>query len=543
MNPMNRRRAWLAGAAVVASLATVVGLLIFGVASAPQAAPPAPDIAVVPQPVQVVGVDGDAYRLESDARIALDADPALVGDMTRQLAALLRAATGFDLPIVRAHARAGDISLVLGDDEAPDGHSEEGYRLHSDESGVRIAADTAAGVWNGIQTFRQLLPPTLESGEPLADPLEVVAVDIADYPRFAYRSAMLDVARHFFSVDEVERYIDEISMLKINTLHLHLANDQGWRIEIDGWPRLAEVGGLYEVDGGPGGYYTQDEFRGIVRYAAARNVMIVPEANMPGHTHAALTAYGELTCDGVAPEPHTLAAGGGSSLCPTSGDAERMAADVIGQLADLAPGPYLHLGGDEVSGYTEDEYVYFMGLTSSVAHEKGKTVIGWQELGASDDLPIGTIGQYWGTTEPNESGTDLIRSLLDQGGAVIMSPPDVAYLDQVYPDDATLGLDWAGPTDVAEAYDWDPADIFDGVGDDQILGIEAPLWTETISSIEEVEFMAFPRLGAIAEIAWSPAPADRDARDFEEFGPRLVAFLAHMDALGVNFHRSPDLPW
>ncbi len=444
---------------------------------------------------------------------------------------------------MRGEAEPSDLTLVVAADEAPEDHAAEGYRLRVEGAGVRIGAATAAGLSNGMQTFRQLLPAAVEGGQPLADPLEVVAVEITDYPRFAYRSAMLDVARHFFSVEEVERFIDEIAMLKINTLHLHLANDQGWRIEIEGWPLLTDVGGLYEVDGGPGGFYTQQEFAGIVDYAAERNVTIVPEANMPGHAHAALTAYSELTCDGVVRQPHTLAAGGGSSLCPTSIDAERMAEDVIRQLAALTPGPYLHLGGDEVSGYTEAEYVYFMGLTAAVAADEGKTVVGWQELGASDALPIGTIGQYWGTTEPNELGTELMHSFLNQGGAIIMSPPDVAYLDQVYPDDTSLGLDWAGPTDVEDAYDWDPARVLDGVGDDQVLGIEAPLWTETVATIEDAEFLAFPRLGALAEIGWSRAPPDGARRDFDEFAPRLVDFLERFDELGVDYHRSGDLPW
>jgi hexosaminidase len=219
-----------------------------------------------------------------------------------------------------------------------------------------------------------------------------------------------------------------------------------------------------------------------------------------------------------------------------------MAADVIRELASLAPGPYLHLGGDEVSGYTEDEYAYFMELTASVAADEGKTVVGWHDIGASDELPIGTVGQYWGPLEPD--GTDdRIRTLLDRAGAIVMSPPEAAYLDQVYPDDDRLGLDWAGPTSVEEAYDWDPADVFDGVGDEQILGIEGPLWTETAATVEDVEFLAFPRLGALAELGWSPAPAGDAPRSFDEFGPRLVAFLAHFDALGVAYHRSGDLPW
>ena len=187
---------------------------------------------------------------------------------------------------------------------------------------------------------------------------------------------------------------------------------------------------------------------------------------MPGHTHAAMTAYGELTCDVFAPSARHL-----PRRCRhvpvldergrrTNGRRRHPGAGRSGR-----PGPYLHLGGDEVTGFTDDEYVYFVNLTSSVAHEAGKTVIGWQELGASSDLPIGTVGQYWGLTEPDEVGEGLMRSFLDQGGQMIISSPDVAYLDQSYPDDSSRGAGWAGPTGVAEAYDWDPAEIFDGVGD------------------------------------------------------------------------------
>ncbi|MDQ0576242.1 beta-N-acetylhexosaminidase [Agromyces albus] len=536
---MKRRTAWVLAAVLMASATWWAGAALI-------APPPAPAIAVVPQPVEVIGVRGDAFRLGPDVRIMIDGDPREAGAVARQLADLLRPASGFELPIVRGEAEPGDIAFVLAAGEAPDGHAAEGYRLRADESGVRISATTAAGLSNGMQSLRQLLPADVEGGQLLSDPLEVVAVEISDYPRFAYRSAMLDVARHFFSIEEVERFIDEIAMLKINTLHMHLSNDHGWRIEIEGWPLLTEVGGLYEVDGGPGGFYTQEEFAGIIDYAAERNVTIVPEANMPGHVHAALTAYPELTCDGVARQPHTPAAGGGSTLCPTSVDAERLAEDVIRQLAALTPGPYLHLGGDEVFGYTEEEYTYFMELTSRVAEDEGKTVVGWQEVGASDALPIGTIGQYWGSAEPDELDVELMESFLDQGGAIVMSPSDVAYLDQVYPDrpaDSRLGLSWAGPTGVADAYDWDPARIFEGVGDDQVLGIEAPLWSETLTSIDDVEFMAFPRLGSLAEVGWSPAPANGEHRDFDEFALRLVTFLERFEELDVNFHRSSDLPW
>ena len=540
---MGRRTTWILAGALGAAAVALAAAGVFGVGPMPVAAPTPPELAVVPKPAEVDAVRGEPFLLEPGARIVLDADPAAAGAVAERLAEMLRRATGFDLPIVRGSAEPGDIALVLAEGEAPEGHGDEGYRLRSEEAGVRVAAETAAGLANGVQTFRQLLPPAVSGGSSVSDPLEVVPVDIADYPRFAYRSAMLDVARHFFTIEEVERFIDEIAMLKINTLHLHLANDQGWRIEIADWPRLAEVGGITEVGGGPGGYYTQAEFRGLVAYAAERNVTIVPEANMPGHAHAALTAYTELTCDGVARQAHWGPAGGVSSLCPTSPDAEEMAADVIRELAALTPGPFLHLGGDEVSGYTEDEYTYFMELTASVAADEGKTVIGWHDIGASDGLPIGTVGQYWGPLEPDEGGEPRIRTLLDRAGAIVMSPPEAAYLDQTYPDDDRLGLDWAGPTSVSDAYDWDPADVFDGVGDEQILGIEGPLWTETAATSEDIEFLAFPRLGALAELGWSPAPTRDSPRSFDEFGPRLVAFLEHFDALGVAYHRSGDLPW
>jgi hexosaminidase len=412
--------------------------------------------------------------------------------------------------------------VLLGSGPGP-----EGYTLEIDAAGIRIAAADEAGAFYGRQTLLQLV-----------DGGRVPFVRVEDRPRFAYRGAMLDVARHFFAVAEVERYIDDIALLKINHLHLHLTDDQGWRIEIESWPELTRAGAATQVNGGGGGYYTQDEYRRIVEHAASRFVTIVPEIDMPGHTNAAIVAYPEL---GDAPaEPYEGIDVGFSSLAIRSERTYEFVDDVVRELAALTPGPYLHLGGDESLATTDDDFLSFVARATAIAARYGKTLIGWHEMGRSPDLPTGTIGQYWSFTTPQPGAAERTLSFVQQGGRIIMSPSDVAYLDIKYDEHARLGLIWAdGPTTLADAYGWDPAAVVPGVGEEQLLGVEAPLWAETLSTIADVEEMAFPRLAAIAELAWSPA----GPRDIAEFSGRLAAFGAVMDAAGIRFARVPEVDW
>jgi hexosaminidase len=363
---------------------------------------------------------------------------------------------------------------------------------------------------------------------------------------------MLDVARHFLPVADVERYVDQLAMLKLNVLHLHLTDDQGWRLQIDAWPELTGIGASTSTGGDGGGFYTKDDYRRLVAYAAERHVTIVPEIDLPGHTNAALSAYPELNCDGVAPAPYEGTEVGFSSLCATSERAEatdRFLADVTRELAALTPGPWIHLGGDESLATSEADYLDLVRRMTRAGAATGKTIIGWHELGASRELPAGTVGQYWDYETPREeTGSEAdVRSFLDQGGRIVFSPADAAYLDMVYPDAPSfegraLGQDWAdGDTSLAEAYGWDPAAIVPGVGDEDILGVEAPIWTETMRTLDEVEFMAFPRILAIAEIAWSPAaPAGRDEAAFLR---AVAAYGERLDAMGVPYHRMPEVPW
>ena len=395
----------------------------------------------------------------------------------------------------------------------------ESYALEIDGAGIRISAADDAGAFYAQQTLRQLV---VEGRVPF--------VTVDDSPRFEYRGAMLDVARHFFGVEDVKRYIDDIALLKFNYLHLHLTDDQGWRIQIDSWPELTGAGATTEIGGRGGGFYTKADYQKIIDYAASKFITVVPEIDMPGHTNAASVAYPELS--DIPVEPYEGIEVGFSSLAIRSEKTYEFVDDVVRELAAMTPGPYLHLGGDESLTTTDEDFRYFIGRATAIAAQYGKTIIGWHEMGRSTDLPTGTVGQYWSYTDPRDGAAEHTLSFVEQGGKVIMSPCNVAYIDQKYDALTELGLAWAGPTSIPESYQWDPAAIVPGIGDAQLLGVEAPMWTETLADIQDVEFMAFPRIASIAEIAWSPA----GPRDFAEFEPRLDRFTALLDELGVKHY-------
>jgi len=475
--------------------------------------------------VSTVAATGGPFTLTRDATVSTDVPG--IGDY---LAGILRVSTGFALPV--SAGAGGTIALVLSG--APATVGDQGYQLTSTHDGVVIRAAKPAGLFSGVQTLLQLMPPAAQGPSPVSAPVTVPAGTVLDHPRYAYRGAMLDVARHFFTVDQVKRYIDEIAHYKINYLHLHLSDDQGWRIAIDGRPRLTDHGGSTEVGGGQGGFYTQADYSAIVAYAAARYVTVIPEIDMPGHTNAALASYAELNCDGVAPKLYTGINVGFSTLCTSREATYAFIDEVIGQLAKLTPGPYIHIGGDESQSTAPEDYVAFVERVQKIVESHGKTVIGWHEIASADLLPS-TVAQYW---DPAGANADLSRAAA-KGTKVIMSPASHAYLDQKYDDGTQLGLDWAGLNDVDHAYDWDPATYVIGVPASAVLGVEASLWTETLSSSDDIDFMAFPRLPAIAEIGWSPAET-HDAKAFRE---RLAAQGPRWQVMGVGYYKSPQVAW
>ncbi|GLU89226.1 family 20 glycosylhydrolase [Agromyces sp. NBRC 114283] len=518
---------------------------------------------IIPAPASFEQLDAEPFRLDDTSRVLVVGD---AGTAPALLAAQLRLATGAEVPVVAGsedEAGPADVLIAVeaGAAEAsvPAAPAAEAYRLTTGADGARIEAASPAGAFWASRSLLQLLPAAILSSGEAAQAARTPeggwtapAVRIDDAPRFAYRGAMLDVARHFLPVGDVERYVDQLAMLKLNVLHLHLTDDQGWRLQIDAWPELTGIGASTSTGGDGGGFYTKDDFRRLVAYAAERHVTIVPEVDLPGHTNAALSAYPELNCDGVAPAPYEGVEVGFSSLCAAPERAEatdRFLADVTRELAELTPGPWIHLGGDESLATSEADYLDLVRRMTSAGAATGKTIIGWHELGASPELPPGTVGQYWDYATPREeTGSEAdVRSFLDQGGRIVFSPADVAYLDMVYPDAPSfegreLGQDWAdGDTSLAEAYGWDPAAIVPGVGDDDILGVEAPIWTETMRTLDEVEFMAFPRILAIAEIAWSPAAPD--GRDEAAFFGAVAGYGERLEAMSVPYHRMPEVPW
>ncbi|HWQ00021.1 MAG TPA: beta-N-acetylhexosaminidase, partial [Vicinamibacterales bacterium] len=495
----------------------------------PAPPPPAPAPAIVPVPLLVEPRPGPGFTVTGDTVVQIaPADERLeaIGRFLADLIGTAAAATPPRVEPARGAPAPGTIYLALG--TLPEA-GREGYELTVAPDRVTIVANTPAGLFYGVQTFRQLLPPFIEHEAVLPDtrrPVAAPAVRIVDRPRYPWRGAMLDVARHFFPPADVRRYIDLVALYKINRLHLHLSDDQGWRIEVRAWPELARRGGSTEVGGGPGGYYTQEEYAALVAYAAERYVTIVPEIDMPGHTNAALASYPELNCDGAAPPLYTGIEVGFSALCVDKELTYTFIGDVVREIAALTPGPYFHIGGDEVKKLAPEQYARFIERVQAIVQANGKQAIGWDEIAAAPLLPT-TLVQHWRPKAP-------LPPSLGPGNAVILSPANRAYLDMKYTDRTAIGLAWAGHVEVRDAYDWEPA--AEGAA---IAGVEAPLWTETVATMGDVEFLAFPRLAAVAEVGWS-AP---DRRDWEDFRRRLAAQGPRWTALGVNFYRSPQIPW
>jgi hexosaminidase len=484
---------------------------------------------VIPAPA-VVSSGGGIFTLVNPTPIYVDPGSDEVKSIGEYLADRLSPATGYNLPVLPATGTPLPGRIVLTASGADPSLGAEGYDLIINSESITVRAPQPAGLFHGIQTLRQLFPPRIENAAVQPGPWFLPAVTLRDFPRYGWRGMMLDVARHFFGVAEVEKLIDMMAYYKMDRLHLHLTDDQGWRIEIKSWPELTKIGSSTAVGGGPGGFYTQDDYKAIVAYAQSRYVMIVPEIDMPGHVNAALASYPELNCSGVAAEINTSIDVGYSSLCVEKDITFQFVSDVIGEISALTPGPYLHIGGDEAAATTADQYIDFIQRVQGLARTNGKQAIGWEEIARAKLLPT-TVAQHWNSS--------LARQAADQGSNVIFSPADRAYMDMKYDGGTKLGLDWAGDINVDCAYTWDPETDLSGFPVNRILGVEAPLWSETLVTLKDVEYMAFPRLIGYAEIGWSP----QAGRTWVSYRDRLATHGPRLTLMNVNFFRSPMVPW
>ena len=400
---------------------------------------------LIPNPQFLKGT-GSSFLLSEKTQINYNATSDDLTTVSNYLAETLRPATGFDLLVkpINKEPQTSAIYLKLTTNDSIKG--DEGYKLYITEDRLQIEANKPVGIFRGIQTVQQLLPASIVLKKKQDTIWEIPTGTIIDYPEYEHRGAMLDVARHFFEVDDVKKFIDHLVTYKMNVLHLHLTDDQGWRIEIKSWPNLTTHGGSTEVGGTEGGFFTQEDYKEIVTYAAERHILVIPEIDMPGHTNAALASYAELNCDGKVTDLYTGMKVGFSSLCTDKEITYQFVDDVIRELAALTPGPYIHIGGDESHATKKDEYRYFINRVQKIVNDHGKQLIGWDDVSAGT-LEKSSVAQFW-AREHNA------LEAIAQGAKIIMSPAKKAYLDMKYDSITPIGLKWAGFIEVDDGYNW-----------------------------------------------------------------------------------------
>ncbi len=506
-------------------------------------------VPIIPQPISVVPTNG-VFEVNATTSIYVKSVNQEWTNVAKFLAEKLRPSTNFELKIVEAPEPPTSGIYFTSGGNAELG--EEGYELAITENLMTISANQPAGAFRAIQTIRQLLPAKIEMTSAQQGPWEIATGTIRDYPTYAYRGVMLDVARHFFSVEEVKLYIDQLALYKINFLHLHLSDDQGWRIEIKSWPNLTAHGGKTEVGGGAGGFYTQKQYTELINYAQSHYITIVPEIDMPGHINSALASYGELNGGTIVPtegrvpinasnnildgksKPTELYTGthvGWSTLRIEKEVTFKFVDDVIREISALTPGPYFHVGGDEAQVTKKEDYIAFVNRFQEIVKKYNKQMVGWEEI-AQGNIDQETITQHWKLPK-------YALMAVEKGSKLIVSPAEKAYLDMQYDSTTKLGLHWAAYIEVDKAYNWNPTTLVNGIGKENILGIEAPLWSETISNSDEIEFLTFPRVLGYAEIGWST----NTNRNWDEYKIRLGKQAPRMKAMNIDFYQSKLVPW
>lgn len=510
------------------------------------------DYEIIPKPLDV-NCKGDAsFLLKDGVAVIYPENNQKMQDNAEFLVNYVEKQTGVKLTSHAGMPVDGAICLTLdlSDDNA------EAYKLIVNDKRVCISGASEAGVFYGIQTLRKSLPVAQDINVNLS------AVEIYDKPRFAYRGAMLDVARHFYTVDEVKTFIDMLALHNINRFHWHLTDDQGWRIEIKKYPKLMSVAserketvvgrwysGIY--DGKPyGGYYTQDELRDVIDYAAKRHITIIPEVDLPGHMQAALTAYPELGCTGGPYEVRTIWGVSQDVLCVGNDFTLQFVKDVLSEVADIFPSEYIHIGGDECPKVRWEkcpkcqERIKSLGLKSDAKHtkeqrlqsymiqeaakylkEKGKRIIGWTEILEGGLVPDATLMSWIGESGGIEAA--------HQHHDVIMTPNTYLYFDYYQSkkvEDEPLAI--GGYLPIEKTYNYEPMPKELTEEEQQyIKGVQANLWTEYIPIFSQVQYMVLPRLGAAAEVQWTD-PSKKDYKDFLRRVPHLVAVY---DCYGWNY--------
>jgi hexosaminidase len=530
------------------------------------AASQAPLIALIPAPVSLQVDHGEFVFPKT---LLLEApDRQDLAQTLQDLKNHLSSPTGYPVSITHKPDSNASIRLALNKTaEATLG--DEGYRLTITPKNIVIRANQAAGLFYGVQTLLQLLPKEIESRDPVKQIIwQAPCVTIADYPRFSWRGLMFDVSRHFFTKPEVEQFIDEMVKYKYNLLHLHLTDDEGWRIEIKSLPKLTSVGawnvrrvGTFGTFGSPapeeprnyGGFYTQDEIRELVKYAKQRFVNILPEIDIPGHSLAAIASYPELSCTAGA-ETYKVRSGEkfmnwpgpvamvDNTLCPANEKVYPFLDKIFTEVAQLFPFGYIHVGGDECAKNfweksdaihqlmqkeglktMEEVQSYFEKRVEKIVESKGKKVIGWDEILEGGLAPNALVMSWRGV----KGGIEAAKL----GHEVVMSPTTFVYLDYMQ-GDALVEPPVYATLRLKTTYSFEP--VPDSVDSKLIRGGQGNLWTEQVYNMRHMEYMIWPRSLAIAETLWSP----KDKKDWNSFAKRAEANFGRMDVEHVKYARS-----
>ncbi|HUQ64930.1 MAG TPA: family 20 glycosylhydrolase [Flavitalea sp.] len=519
---------------------------------------------IIPQPVSVKEGSG-SFKITSGTPIELSGSN-LTG-IGKYLSQILSPATGFSLKINTVSSFSnGSIQLRLSGKPAK---NKEAYELVVTPSAITITADSTAGLFYGIQTILQLLPKEIESKKELKNIEWVVpAVTINDYPRFAWRGAMLDVARHFFTKEEVKDFINNMVKYKFNVLHFHLTDDQGWRIEIKSLPQLTRVGAWRPLRTGKwgntpkpdpsepktyGGYYTHDDIRELVKYAADRFMTILPEIEGPGHSLATIASYPELSCTdsnyyvSVGDKIINWHSKGftallDNTLCPANEKVYAFLDKVFTEVADLFPSEYIHMGGDEcpkdfwrnnpqVKDLMQQENLkdmnevqsYYVKRVEKILRSKGKKLIGWDEI-LEGGLPADAAVMSW---RGMKGGVHAAK----EGHKVVMSPYNHAYYD-LYQGDPLAEPPTYDMLRLRDSYKFEP--VPEGVDPVMVMGGQGNLWTEQIQNMRAVQYMVWPRALAVSESVWSP----KDSRNWKNFVARVENQFERMDVADIKYSRS-----
>lgn len=491
--------------------------------------------AVIPAPVDLEHLEGTGLELKDHLPVTINHPAAHLA--AEYFAEQLTVTTGYAAKISETSGEAaasgsGVVLKLLGDDYAPNadglpGIAAESYQLTVENGQATISADAPAGLQHGVTTLVHLISKT-------EDAFHVPAVKIEDSPRYSWRGLSVDISRSFIPLDELKEIVDVLADLKYNVLHLHLCDDQGWRLEIKAHPELTATSGKTAVDGGRSGFLTQAEYSELVQYAANRSILTVPEIDVPGHTHALLHALPIADVGRTAPEEYTGIEVGFSELRLDDPTAVSVLTDILIEVAELTPGPWIHIGGDEPLVIPPERYSDSVAVAERLVQEQGKKVIGWNESvrGVQDN---NTLIQHW---DPRTELPSLVAAAR-RGHRVIMSPATHVYLDMKYTKDHPFGQEWVGYVEVKDSYEWEPTDNVPNLPAEQIVGVEAAIWTEKIPSREATLSMLLPRLAPIAEVAWSP----QAERDLDAIAPRLAAQARRWEGRNWPYHPSPQVDW